>query len=178
MNQKNKFIGYYQWGQKEQPNRLPFATYNYASPEQTFKQDSGSWVYKAEWNGTVSDKLYLEARYGDFGYYFPLLTNSPDNYFFHDTGALYSEGAHQKQQLDRDRKQYNRAATYFLDTARAATPSRWAASCSRSSRGKASSRAAAAAATSSRLHQQHVEPGDLRPADGDVRGRLSTRTAA
>ena len=36
--------------------------------------------------------------------------------FFHDTGQLYSLGAHQKQQLDRDRKQYNLAATYFLDT--------------------------------------------------------------
>jgi hypothetical protein len=116
LNSKNKLIGYYQWGQKEQPNRLPFATYTYASPEQTFKQDSGSWVYKAEWNSTVNDKVYLEARYGDFGYYFPLITNSPDNYFWHDTGALVSEGAHQVQQLDRDRKQYNLAATYFLDT--------------------------------------------------------------
>lgn len=116
LNQKNKLTGYYQWGQKTQPNRLPFNTYTYASPEQTNAQDSGSWVYKAEWNGTVSDKLYIEARYGDFGYYFPLGTNSPDNFFFHDTGLLYSEGAHQKQQLDRDRKQYTAAATYFLDT--------------------------------------------------------------
>jgi hypothetical protein len=116
LNQNNKIIGYYQWGQKEQPNRLPFASYTYASPEQTFKQDSGSWVYKAEWNGTLSDKLYVEARYGDFGYYFPLLTNSPDNFFWHDTGAAVSEGAHQIQQLDRDRKQWTAAATYFLDT--------------------------------------------------------------
>ena len=118
INQKNKLIGYYQWGQKEQPNRLPFASYTYASPEQTFNQDSGSWVYKGEWNGTITDKMYLEARYGDFGYYFPLYTNSPDNFFWHDSGRLVSEGAHQKQQLDRDRKQYTGAATYFLDTGR------------------------------------------------------------
>jgi len=116
MNQNNKFIGYYQWGQKQQPNRLPFSTYSYASPEQTYYQNSGSWVYKGEWNGTLSDKLYLEGRYGDFGYYFPLTTNSPDQFFWHDNGALVSQGAHQKQQLDRDRKQYNIAATYFLDT--------------------------------------------------------------
>jgi hypothetical protein len=116
MNQKNKLIAYYQWGQKEQPNRLPFAAYTYNSPEQTFKQDSGSWVYKGEWNGTLSDKMYVEARYGDFGYYFPLYTNSPDNFFWHDTSVGVSEGAHQKQQLDRDRKQYTAAATYFLDT--------------------------------------------------------------
>jgi hypothetical protein len=117
-NQNNKFIGYYQWGQKIQPNRLPFAAYTYNSPEQTFMQNSGSWVYKGEWNGTVSDKLYVEARYGDFGYYFPLITNSPDNFFWHDTGRAVSEGAHQRQQLDRDRKQYTAAATYFLDTAK------------------------------------------------------------
>ena len=118
VNQKNKIIGYYQWGQKNQPNRLPFAAYTYASPEQTYKQDSGSWVYKGEWNGTISDKLYLEARYGDFGYYFPLITNSPDNFFWHDSGRAVSEGAHQIWQLDRDRKQYTGAATYFLDTAK------------------------------------------------------------
>src|SRR5262245_17306911 len=118
LNQRNKFVGYYQWGQKTQPNRLPFATYTYKSPEQTYKQNSGSWVYKGEWNGTVSDKLYLEARYGDFGYYFPLVTNSPDNFFWHDSGALISEGAHQAQQLDRDRAQYNLAGTYFLDSSK------------------------------------------------------------
>ena len=116
LNRNNKLIGYYQWGQKTQPNRLPFATYTYKSPEQTYKQSSGSWVYKGEWNGTLSDKLYVEARYGDFGYYFPLVTNSPDNFFWQDSGALVSEGAHQAQQLDRDRAQYNLAATYFLDT--------------------------------------------------------------
>jgi hypothetical protein len=116
MNPKNKLIGYYQWGQKEQPNRLPENTYTYASPEQTLAQLSGSWVYKGEWNGTISDKLYLEARYGDFGYYFPLGTNSPDNFFTNDTGAARLEGAHQKQQQDRDRKQYNIASTYFKDT--------------------------------------------------------------
>jgi hypothetical protein len=116
LNPQHKLIGYYQWGQKEQPNRLPFAAYTYRSPEQTFSQDSGSWVYKAEWNGTISDQLYVEARYGDFGYYFPLITNSSDNFFWQDSGALISQGAHQKQQLDRDRKQFTGAATYFLDT--------------------------------------------------------------
>lgn len=116
MNKNNKFIGYYQWGQKIQPNRLPFAGYTYTSPDYTFAQNSGSWVYKGEWNRTVSDKLYVEARYGDFGYYFPLITNSDENYFWRDSGTLQLVGAHQKQQLDRDRKQFTGAATYFLDT--------------------------------------------------------------
>jgi hypothetical protein len=116
LNQKNKLIAYYQWGQKEQPNRLPFGTYTYASPEQTVFQDSGSWVYKGEWNSTLSDKFYLEARYGDFGYYFPLISNSAADFAWRDSGRLAIEGANQIWQLDRDRKQYNLAGTYFLDT--------------------------------------------------------------
>jgi len=116
LNQKNKLIGYFQWGQKEQPNRLPFSTYTYTSPEQTYLQDSGSWVYKGEWNSTLSDKVYLEARYGDFGYYFPLISNSAAAFAWRDTGRTVLEGANQIWQLDRDRKQYNLAATYFLDT--------------------------------------------------------------
>jgi hypothetical protein len=116
--QNHKFIGYYQWGQKIQPNRLPFGTYTYTSEGPTNRQDSGSWVYKGEWNGTLSDKLYVEARYGDFGYYFPQITNGTDDYFWRDSGRLEIVGSHQKNQNDRDRKQWTGAATYFLDTTR------------------------------------------------------------
>jgi hypothetical protein len=117
-NQNNKFIGYYQWGQKLQPTRLPFATAIYDSAGPTFKQDSGSWVWKGEWNGTVSDKLYVEARVGSFGYYFPTIANSDEQYFWRDSGTLAIEGGHRKWQLDRERNQYTGAATYFLDSAR------------------------------------------------------------
>ena len=122
INQKHKLIGYYQWGQKIQATRLPgctgCASNNYLSESPTNRQDSGSWVYKAEWNGTLSDKLYVEARYGDFGYYFPQITNGTEPYFFRDNGRLEIFGSHQKNQNDRDRKQWTGAATYFLDTAK------------------------------------------------------------
>jgi hypothetical protein len=119
-NPKNKLIGYYQWGQKIQPNRTQggVTVTTIKTPNDTNRQDSGSWVYKGEWNSTISDKVYLEARYGDFGYSFPLITNNTtDNYFFYDVNS-FAEGAHQVQQLDRDRKQYNLASTYFKDTSK------------------------------------------------------------
>jgi hypothetical protein len=119
-SQNHKLIGYYQWGQKIQPNRLPgcCASHTYLSEGPTNRQDSGSWVYKGEWNGTLSDKLYVEARYGDFGYYFPQITNGTEPYFFRDNGRLEVFGSHMKNQNDRDRKQLTGAATYFVDTAR------------------------------------------------------------
>jgi len=125
VNQNNKLIGYYQWGQKSQPLRLlgctGCAAYTYTDPGQTTLQDSGSWVYKGEWNSTISDKVYLEVRAGDFGYYFPLLANGSENFLWRDTGAAVVEGAERRWQLDRDRKQLNVASTYFLDTASAGT---------------------------------------------------------
>ncbi|MDP3716533.1 MAG: carboxypeptidase regulatory-like domain-containing protein [Acidobacteriota bacterium] len=116
VNQKNKVIGYYQYGQKIQPFRTPFATYVYESPDQTWRQDSGSWVYKGEWNSTVSDKLYLEARAGDFGYYFPLLGNGTQDFSFRDSGLQTIDGTGRRWQTDRDRKQLTLASTYFLDS--------------------------------------------------------------
>src|SRR5665213_3577290 len=49
INQNNKLIGYYQWGQKVQPNRLPQSAFTYTSLDQTYRQSSGSWIYKGEW---------------------------------------------------------------------------------------------------------------------------------
>jgi hypothetical protein len=116
LNQNHKFIGYYQWNMKEQPNRLPIGGYTYTDPSQTVRQVSPSWVYKGEWNGTLSDRLYIEARWGDFGYYDPRYANSDEDYFWRDTAQLILTGAHAESQTDRDRKQLTGAATYFLDT--------------------------------------------------------------
>ncbi len=116
INQRHKLIGYYQWNMKVQPNRLPLGTYTYDSAGPTSRQESPSWVWKGEWNGTLSDKIYLEARYGDFGYYDARLANSDEAYFWRDSGRLVLTGAHAQSQNDRDRKQLTGAATYFLDT--------------------------------------------------------------
>ena len=116
VNQSNKIIGYYQWNMKIQPDRLPLAGYTYTDPGQTVRQESPSWVYKGEWNSTLSDKVYVEARFGDFGFYDPRRTNGNEQYFWRDTGLLQLTGAHAQSQTDRDRKQLTGAATYFLDT--------------------------------------------------------------
>jgi hypothetical protein len=118
INQSHKLIGYYQWNMKIQPNRLPLGTYTYDSADSTVRQESPSWVWKGEWNGTLSDKLFVEARYGDFGYYDVRLANTDEQYFWRDTSQLVLLGGHAQSQNDRDRKQLTGAATYFIDTGR------------------------------------------------------------
>jgi hypothetical protein len=115
-NKSNKLIGYYQWGQKVQPNRLPSSTNSYTDLGSTLKQISGSWIYKGEWNGTVSNNMYVEARYGVFGYYFPLLANTDTkaHEIVNAQLAQYFNGD-QKEQTDRQRKQATGSMTYFKD---------------------------------------------------------------
>src|SRR5947207_1504991 len=116
INQNNKLIGYYQWGQKEQPNRLPQSALNYTSLDGTLSQLSGSWIYKGEWNGTINNKTYVEARYGVFGYYFPLLANSDTTrHEVFDNFNTQLLGADQKEQTDRQRRQATGSMTYFKD---------------------------------------------------------------
>jgi hypothetical protein len=116
INQNHKLIGYYQWNMKIQPTRLPQGTYTYDSIGPTTRQESPSWVWKGEWNATLSDKLFVEARYGDFGYYDIRKANSEEDYYWRDSGRLVHTGASAESQNDRDRKQLTGAATYFLDS--------------------------------------------------------------
>jgi hypothetical protein len=119
LNKNNKLIGYYQWGQKVQPNRLPSSTLNYTDLSQTLAQTSASWVYKGEWNGTLTNNLYAEARYGVFGYYFPLVSNlgptaTGTNPEIWDTGTSnFVSGGDQLEQTNRRRRQYTGSMTYF-----------------------------------------------------------------
>ena len=60
--------------------------------------------------------MFAEARYGGFGYYFPLLANSdytgPE--IFDNKNTLLT-GADQKEQTDRRRLQATGSITYFKD---------------------------------------------------------------
>ena len=120
VDQRNKLIAYYQWNMKTQPNRLPLTNpaYVYDNPGETVTQHSPSWVWKGEWNGTLSNKLFVEARVGDFGFYDPRSANGDSNYFWRDSGALTLNGTYRRNQTDRDRHQVTGSASYFLDSAR------------------------------------------------------------
>ena len=80
MNQNNKFIGYLQHGTKQQPNRTDSSNRLGApvhiTADSTTLQDSPSWVYKGEWNGTIGQNMFAEFRAGQFGYNFGLDSNT------------------------------------------------------------------------------------------------------
>ena len=79
LNQNNKFIGYLQHGTKQQPTRTDINTGGqpiHITADSTVLQDSPSWVYKGEWNGTIGQNMFAEFRTGQFGYNFGLVSNT------------------------------------------------------------------------------------------------------
>jgi hypothetical protein len=81
VNQANKLIGYLQYGTKQQPHRTDVNTGGapiHITADSTTLQNSPSWVYKGEWNGTIGQNMLAEMRAGQFGYNFGLVSNTTD----------------------------------------------------------------------------------------------------
>ena len=141
----------------------------------TNRQDSGSWVYKGEWNGTLSDKLYVEARYGDFGYYFPQITNGTEDYLLPRHRPARHLGSHTKNQIDRDRKQLT-GGRDLLPRHRQGQPH--VQGRRRAPQGAAVDWLPAGRGRQHRAHlqQRRRQPGDLRHPDGARRSAGSRTT--
>jgi len=119
MNQNNKFIGYLQHGTKQQPNRTDNSNRISNQPihttaDSTVLQNSPSWVYKGEWNGTIGQNMFAEFRGGQFGYNFGLVSNTDaPRYENLDTNVV--EGGGRDWLNKRRRNQYTGALSYFKD---------------------------------------------------------------
>jgi hypothetical protein len=119
MNQANKFIGYLQHGTKQQPNRTDISNRApgavvHLTKDSTTLQDSPSWVYKGEWNGTIGQNMFAEFRAGQFGYNFGLDSNTEDiRYEDLVTNEVSGGGRHWLNK--RRRNQYTGALSFFKD---------------------------------------------------------------
>ncbi|MDP3720245.1 MAG: TonB-dependent receptor [Acidobacteriota bacterium] len=118
VNQANKLIGYLQHGTKEQPNRTDSSNRLGApvhiTADSTVFQGSPSWVYKGEWNGTIGQNIFVEARGGQFGYNFGLNSNTQATRYESLTSNEILGGG-RDWELRRRRNQYTGAFSYFKD---------------------------------------------------------------
>ncbi len=118
LSQNNKFVGYLQHGTKQQPNRTDSSN-RLGAPvhifgDSTVLQDSPSWVYKGEWNGTFGQNLFAEFRAGQFGYNFGLDSNTAaTRYESLTTNDILGGG--RDWELRRRRNQYTGSMGYYKD---------------------------------------------------------------
>ncbi len=118
VNQNNKFVAYLQHGTKTQPNRTDSSNRLGApihiTADSTTLQDSPSWVYKGEWNGTINQNMFAEVRAGQFGYNFGLNSNTGDTrYESLTTNQILGGG--RDWELRRRRNQFTGSLSYFKD---------------------------------------------------------------
>jgi len=118
LNQNHKFIGYEQYGTKTQPHRTDSSNRLGApvhlSADSTTLQNSPSWVYKGEWNGTLGQNMFAEFRAGQFGYDFGLVSNG-NGIRYEDLSTNQITGGGRDWLLKRRRNQYTGAFSYFKD---------------------------------------------------------------
>jgi hypothetical protein len=118
LNQANKLVAYLQFGTKQQPHRTDSSNRLGApvhiSGDSTTLQDSPSWVYKGEWNGTLGQNMFAEFRAGQFGYNFGLDSNTEaTRYEDLITNEIRGGGRHWLNK--RRRNQYTGAVSHFKD---------------------------------------------------------------
>jgi hypothetical protein len=118
LNQNNKFIGYLQHGTKQQPNRTDnsnrLSSVVHTTADSTVLQDSPSWVYKGEWNGTIGQNMFAEFRTGQFGYNFGLVSNTTAPRY-EDLATNVVSGGGRDWLNKRRRNQYTGALSLFRD---------------------------------------------------------------
>ena len=118
MNANNKFVGYYQYGKKQQPNRVDAQTVGtpiHTTADSTVLQASPSWVYKGEYNRTMGQNGFLEFRAGQFGYDFGLDSNTEATRY-EDLVTSVVTGGGRHWELDRRRNQYTGSYSLFKDS--------------------------------------------------------------
>ena len=117
LTQNNKLIGYYQPSTKVQYSRLDrfqlgSSVAFHTAKSSSFQQDYHPKLWKAEWNSTLSNALFAEARVGGFGYKWPDTPNGTGA-SFEDLGTNAVSGKARSRQLNILRNQVLGSISYF-----------------------------------------------------------------
>ena len=70
LTDRDRIIGYTQWGLKEKPKR---GLSTDVGPDSVLAQASWSWAHKAEWQRVWSDQTFMTAAYKHFGFSWPMV---------------------------------------------------------------------------------------------------------
>jgi hypothetical protein len=119
LTQNNKFIGYYQWNTKDQPNRLDRFQLNatnaiHLTGDAQFHQHYWPRMSKIEFNSVLSDAMFFEIRAGQWGYNWND-TNYTTATSYEDTSSRIVSGAARVQYTNPRRNQVLGSLSYFKE---------------------------------------------------------------
>ena len=125
INTNHKLVAYAGGGRKLQPNRMDTfvigaLTARHNSEDSTWRQQYWGHTYKGEWNGVLSDSMFVEARGGQFKYVWPNYRRTEAPAFQDISNNIVSGGNRDGWFRTPERNQAFGSLTYFND--------RWAGS--------------------------------------------------
>ncbi|HYU77457.1 MAG TPA: TonB-dependent receptor [Vicinamibacterales bacterium] len=114
LNKSNKLIGYFS---RNQLLQRPVPTFTFTSEiGTTADRENLVRVAKVEWNGTLSNNLYAEARFGGVNLYSSNLAQTDTRAFLVVDSALgTATGGERKRQYTPQRRQIEATLSYFKD---------------------------------------------------------------
>lgn len=113
LTQNNRFIGYYNYVFKYQPERFVSKTQIHYSLDEPWDEDfpTGSW--KTEYNSVLSQRAFLEMRFGDSLYDFYNFSRAPDKPLYVDSVRAERFGGSEANLRHLRRPQWNGSLSYF-----------------------------------------------------------------
>jgi hypothetical protein len=119
LTQNNKFIGYYQWNTKDQPDRLDrfqLSATNaiHLSDEAQFHQNYWPRMSKIEFNSVLSDAMFFEIRAGQWGYWW-FDTNDKGIPSYEDLSTRIVSGTSRLRHTNPRRNQVLGSLSYFKE---------------------------------------------------------------
>jgi hypothetical protein len=121
LTQNNKFIGYYQYNTKDQPNRLDRFQVNatnaiHLTDTSQFHQHYWPRMWKGEFNSVLSDAMFFEIRAGQWGYNWTDTNESGVGMpSYEDTSTRLVLGAARHQYINPRRNQVLGSLSYFKE---------------------------------------------------------------
>ena len=116
INNNHRLTGFYSRQYYKKPNRF-LAAPNVSVLESTSNEDDVFDVYQALWNGVLTPRMFIDARFGLNKIFFPTYLNGNDQTLLDTATSIRTRNYFAGTERWRDRYQINATAQYYLDEA-------------------------------------------------------------
>ncbi|MFN8062218.1 MAG: TonB-dependent receptor [Vicinamibacterales bacterium] len=116
-NPKNKITAFYQLQKYDKPNRFLQAPTTTLEKDSTSNEQDIFHVFQALWNSVITDRFFIDARFGFNKIKFPTYVNGADQTLLDAATNIRTRNFTTDTERFRDRYQANATGQYYIDNA-------------------------------------------------------------
>ncbi|MDH4063563.1 MAG: TonB-dependent receptor [Acidobacteriota bacterium] len=115
--QNHKFTAFYSWQKYDKPNRFLVAPTTLATQDSTVNEQDIFHVFQTLWNGVLTNRFFVDARFGFNKIKFPTYQNTDQQTLLDQATNIRTRNFNTDTERFRDRYQANATAQYYIDQA-------------------------------------------------------------